>query len=253
MATQHSDTPKIVGYGRILCAFFSLPVGSEVHVYGLLFSSFSFFIFLILFFFTLSIYSLSAVRHAENVGEMVETGLGRLAGRSWSNSPPRPCRLGDGAVFKHQPSPKTAPSPCPSTPRVKSFISWEGGFSLAKFLSTAIAGGPLCVKRRILSNFISHQCYESDRMYEQTGGSHPLHSLCRTRGALLFLNWHVIDFRPGSLPALFFLSFPRDNISFSSFLFFYQESEREREKSCDLRPTCTHTGLAYPSRLTLVG
>ncbi|KAM6476155.1 hypothetical protein HDV62DRAFT_257749 [Trichoderma sp. SZMC 28011] len=64
---------------------------------------------------------------------------------------------------------------------------------LAISQSTTIAA--FCVKRRKLSNCLiysfSHQCYESDRMYEQWGFTPPSLPLPYTRGSLI-LNWHAI-------------------------------------------------------------
>ncbi|KAL6809991.1 hypothetical protein J3E69DRAFT_179196 [Trichoderma sp. SZMC 28015] len=102
---------------------------------------------------------------------------------------------------------------------------------LAISQSTTIAA--LCVKRRKLSNCLiysfSHQCYESDRMYEQWGFTPPSLPLPYTRGSLI-LNWHAI-YSPCS--GSFSL---RDK----TFFCFLPLGGRE---SCDLRPPCAAGGI----------
>lgn len=77
MAAKHSDTPKIVGDGKdIVCFFTGRICGTRVW----LFISFHFPIFLSSFC-TLSASALSAAQPAKSVGEIIEDGLGKQAGR----------------------------------------------------------------------------------------------------------------------------------------------------------------------------
>ena len=70
--------------------------------------------------------------------------------------------------------------------------------------------------------FVSHQCYESDRMYEQRGFTPPSLPLPYTRGCLTF-NWHAI-----SSPCSDLVLLPRHGA-----LLPYPSRE---EECCDLRP-----------------
>lgn len=174
-----------------------------VHVYWVFisFHSSSFHLF------SFCILSFCFERHTptKSVGEIIEDGFGRQ-GESWSDSPnlavwemaPSPRR----AVFNSSLGPgfdgaRTQPSPYPSTPFLE--LALCGQCLLFYFLGLAISQSTtiaaLCVKRRILSNCpiysFSHQCYESDRMYEQWGFTPPSLPLPYTRGSLI-LNWHAI-------------------------------------------------------------
>jgi hypothetical protein len=190
MAAKHSDTPKIVGDGKDIVCF--LLGGSWYTRMGF------YFIFILHF----SIYfflqpALSAAQLAKSVGEIIENGLGRQ-GESWSDSP-------DLAAWEMAPSSRravfysplgpglddarTQSSPYRSTPSLELALCGQSLYyfiGFGKFQSITIAA-LFCVKRSILSNFLiySFLLINVTKAIDCTsnGGSHPLHSLCRTRGA----------------------------------------------------------------------
>ncbi|KAL7907925.1 hypothetical protein GGI35DRAFT_73260 [Trichoderma velutinum] len=202
--------------------------------------------------FAYSAFALSAAQPAKSVGEIIEDGLGRQ-GESWSGSPslavwemaPSPRR----AVFNSSLGPgfddaRTQSSPYRSTPFFGAGTLWPMFFIILFGFgnSQSITIAAHCVKRRKLSNCLiysfSHQCYESDRMYEQRGFTPPSLPLPYTRGSLI-LNWHAI-YSPcsGSLFSL------RDKNLFC----FLPLGGRE---SCDLRPRALEPDSDTPHGLPL--
>ncbi|KAL7942946.1 hypothetical protein V8C42DRAFT_143310 [Trichoderma barbatum] len=179
--------------GRILCAFYWTDFGTRVlgfHFVPFHYSSFLYFPF------AYSTSALSAGWPAKSVGEIIEDGLGRQ-GESWSDFPTLPLgrwrRLRGGLCFIFSLGLDLTmleynQLPVDLHPFLELALCGHDlllFLNLATFQSTSIAA--LCVKRRKLSNRLtysfSHQCYESDRMYEQWGFTPPPLPLPHTRGS----------------------------------------------------------------------